>query len=808
MKFVFAVSAVSYVILSSFFNDVVLGDVYMHNPRGSNNRNCEENENRNNGNRLFDSQNNDKGGYACPLARPFPCYKFLDDTARAECNAKNAVNPTMEMVNENGVVAEDGTRTPRMYYYAGSILPIEWTQQHGCGSNPRMHCSIVIQYACEDTLTDDCGDPTLGKTCGPRDGFPVTNSPNTGNSALNKEATTTIPDNTDNGVQYDYRYGRQETLNFYKRCTRRERNKGLFIADQNLNGNTARFTRQNNNGNRNGLECPEEQEYYPYWHDSPWKDIAYLTSNLKDCETVPFESQNVKAKNECDCPTCTGDIPNSERGCQEKTGTWKVYPAFGIEAPYCGPVDTARENHLGNPVGSTAAGLSSHYNWTIPANNGVANTCFLRLRYNISTIDQDSVSISGDSLNNGFFSPLKDRTNSEEKAYKQFTDVVSETTRTHATVGIAMNTNQYARTFQDRSYSFSIRPAPTQGDCAGKRIFNLNVRGKRGNIVQTYPAVEYDFVPNVLHLSDSDCVHAQWTGSDFNPDRNPNNGYGGPASPLNLNEARADRHNLVQVPVVGVNEPVTTVAAFNMFAIEEAKKMDLIFIGQDVTNPEVCMNITEIKTKYPNLDQNGRDRIHFNCGKLSGALLPYFDAGLLKPSGPGEFHYMSTRDNSFSNRDMKGTIVVSPGISSPAVIGGIVGGLVGLGLIGFAALLFLGKVSLPKRRRSNPLPNSTPIAQPVAQSAPATSLASKAAAPVAIAGAAAAVAKPPAAAALPPPEKVATCVALYAHEASEPGELNFKKGDKITIIRKDDSGWWEGSVGKERGLFPANYVKE
>lgn len=31
----------------------VVCDVYMHNPRGSNDRNCERNVNRNNGNRLF-----------------------------------------------------------------------------------------------------------------------------------------------------------------------------------------------------------------------------------------------------------------------------------------------------------------------------------------------------------------------------------------------------------------------------------------------------------------------------------------------------------------------------------------------------------------------------------------------------------------------------------------------------------------------------------------------------------------------------------------------------------------------------------
>ena len=31
----------------------IFADVYMHNPRGSNDRNCERNVNRNNGNRLF-----------------------------------------------------------------------------------------------------------------------------------------------------------------------------------------------------------------------------------------------------------------------------------------------------------------------------------------------------------------------------------------------------------------------------------------------------------------------------------------------------------------------------------------------------------------------------------------------------------------------------------------------------------------------------------------------------------------------------------------------------------------------------------
>jgi len=802
-------------------------DVYMHNPRGSNNRNCETNQNRQNGQRLFDSQNNDAGGYACPRAQPFACYKYQgDNAAKATCNAKTGTVSKAQPNNLNVDDDLDYTIMERMYYVVGSTLPLEWTAQHACGPNSKVHCDIVVQVACENrgpidassaeilknrmaytTLSDDCGGG--GTLCHPRDGTPTQNNDNN-NPQLEETATTTIP--YDPADQDDYRYGRHETYQFYKKCRHTSRNKGLFIADQDVNGNDATFSRQNPNGdgnnaeNSNGLECPEESEYYPHWAPSPWMDVAYLTSDISKCPDIEANSQNVAPKWYCDCSQTNGNlcgandnngqqnfnkIPITKEECENPpanantlvAGVWTMVPPRGIPPPVCQLGQFSRDNHLGNVQGD---GYAANFNWTIPEYLADYDSCTLRVRYNISSGDALDVSVSGNSTFNGEQnSPIIDRDEQEEKSYR---DVLG------SKLGIAINSDQIGRTFQDRSYMFSVKPRTEEfaGECESDstEIINMNVRGKRGNIVQVYPSVEYDFVPNKLTVTEDDCLHIQWTGSDYNPNRNPNNGEGGPPDPTNENAARSDRHNIL--PMVSPTNTVGSLSTYpknwnaaddktswNMLSLTEQQwKYDLVYAKQAIDDPEICQTLDQIKNRAGNNNRQDNERDFANCAKINAARSPYLDAGVIKAGVKGNYAFMSTRNNNFSNRQQKGYITIEGSSSAAGTVGIVFGVLAAIGMAGAAFAFGANRMGKGGSKRGSFRMKGPPM-QGVVTLGNGAGVGSE-----------------------------SKAQAMYDHDAKEPGELNFKKGDFITVTEKDKSGWWTGRTADgSTGVFPANYVR-
>lgn len=67
----------------------------------------------------------------------------------------------------------------------------------------------------------------------------------------------------------------------------------------------------------------------------------------------------------------------------------------------------------------------------------------------------------------------------------------------------------------------------------------------------------------------------------------------------------------------------------------------------------------------------------------------------------------------------------------------------------------------------------------------------------------------------PPPKRVPSTqpeeyvVALYAFNGEGAGDLSFREGDRIKIVKKTATAqdWWVGELGGTRGNFPANYCK-
>lgn len=595
-----------------------------------------------------------------------------------------------------------------------------------------------------------------------------------------------------------------ESFSQYELCQRTERNKGLYTADQRVRRNDARGTRQNPSGNRRGLECPEERDYYPHWAPSPWIDIAVFTNDAQEepcvdpededcsvrCRYYLENSFNMHSKSYCDVNPGQ-DVSaklnsqawgqrkwyNNQDACEANGFSWYNISLSdvvdGLSYPMCAKTQFARVNHLGNAVDTTvgdfstgdddtqvAANLNANrVMWTVPdiptprgtqyyANNDMDHayaSCVLRVRYNITTSDfpawpsdamdpdhpwYNAMVTSANNSNSN--SDVNPQTPLEQDPYVYIG--AGDADNEDMFVSLAVNTNQYARTFQDRSYTFQIKRRPTATtetntdtdvpalpeDAVGalsaatsNKVFNVNVRGKRGNIVQTYPAVEYDFVPNSLALEQGDVIHFQWTGSDYNPRRGCNDGEGGPPDPNDFKtsanthqNSRADRSNIVFMEAMASNVPMdmagytqdqadtsnfdsATRIALSADAIlahtpcASAACTDMATCPtEDLADAEACVALIR-RLAYLNQQQDGlalalregedcltedeldainskseRENHPLNCAKLNAKPFPYFDAGAMVLRRPGRFAFFSSRNNNFSNRDQTGIICV------------------------------------------------------------------------------------------------------------------------------------------------------
>lgn len=740
-------------------------DVYMHNPRGSNNRLNERSANRQNGNRMFDSQNNNRGGYN---------KGDVDDTAAGN-----------NWEDQYDFIYYESQRDTSQG--GASQMTIEWTNQHGCGGSEqgdpqKLNCDIVIQYMCAPYNADDADDDYLNReqnnifdpqrdaadhtltltsvsgntadhacfnnqipelriinpncdpvtkenmtssrpcptvegmnkiscealgylwTWSPYNSF---NAPATTSSGGNKfrrlrDGTTTNRQQFSVGAEVETQLergerkendisnneGLHESWEHYDECYRRERNKGLFTADQNLRNNafgysSSVYTRQNPNNNRRGYECPEERDYYPYWHPSPWKDAAILTDRLDRCAFYKSESQNVKAKGACrktpDCQTC--NKWNNEQKCVAQNGIWVEVGAHEIAPPECLQAPWSRVNHLGNG----RYGQANSYNWTIPY-FGSDQKCVVRLRYNISTDDYDGARVNSSFNQNngqGVQSPVRQNPNVDIGTF-------------NTALRLAINTAQFGRTFQDRSHVLHIKARPdasspnaltrsrasaskanpTGNFFANRNIFNLNVRGKRGNIVQTFPSVEYDFMPNHLSVTQNDIVHIQWTGSNTHNNGNP--AGDGQAGDAGEGTRGTDRHNFVEMMNRNDNDfgssfPAPWSRSTLFKGMVDAYAAENIIQEEDMTastsweqvkaNWGVRMATSGYYKGYVRNDANGRmesdprEAGNNNLQVLLNNAPASYPGGLFRFS-KGRYNYMCTRNHNFSNRDQKGHLIV------------------------------------------------------------------------------------------------------------------------------------------------------
>jgi len=724
---------------------VGIADTYMHMPKGCNNRLNEQSANRQNGNRCFDSQNNNRGGYNVGDMDATQGFTANDGYATDDSVFNYANRDWSE--NENGNAGRVQFEEP---FLEGSVMKVTWTAQHGC-ANEKNNCNMVLEYTCDTHHQDD--DDVLNVNYNPTNPAAVTQSAatlanldydlmtglrvqiknglntNTPNDPNNVRDVAATKQNNDNNNNF-----RTESEEYYAFGKQRERNKGLFTADQNLQGNDQTKTRQNPGGTRRGLEMPEERDYFPWWQPSIWRPMAIVHNNLEECQRhMAANSSAVETKYACvpqrrqvrnGAGANTGGVTGlnnadlqtllqskTEAECTTNQGTWYAHK-FDMDPPQCVQGTWSQVNNLGNVDGTADGGLPQNLDWTMPTVEQMAKTgCYkyampdstqeyvrftVRIRYNMTTMDYApyaTTAACNNNKNNRVQSPVTQNPTVDVGVEMQG-------------LRLALNTAQTGRTFQDRSHAMRLLSRPqagTQSTTANAavntgfqanalglnagnaqaqagttamtpKIWNLNVQGKRGNIVQTFPAVEYDFWPKKLDVKVGECIAMQWTGSNTHNNGNP--AGDGQAGDAGEGRGGSDRSNMMQLLNKNSTYPVPLDTGvipdfFQLSKCYETYTGNAISSGAPGTAAAAAnLAAKDVQTyllsgglypKYENignidaLDGNGADELDVLLNNSPASMRGVTCC----PGTPGVYTFTCTRNNNFSNRDQKLEITVT-----------------------------------------------------------------------------------------------------------------------------------------------------
>jgi plastocyanin len=706
------------ITLFTLYFSVGLADLYMHYPKGCNNRLNEQSANRANANRCFDSQNNNRGGYnvgEMGSTQGFQNNQGAYATDRIVFNYE-----AKEWANNNNA----GKKQFEEVFLEQSTQSVTWTAQHGCG-NPKNNCNMVLEYTCDTHPQNTANILNNGATVDAGNGGAAararqsaefqddanyrdynhitglrvmlknganTNTPNDPNNIQNVRATFQN-NNNDNEV-------RHESEEYYAFAKQRDRNKGLFTADQKLQGDDSTKTRQNPGGTRRGLEVPEERDYFPYWRPSIWRPVAIMHNDVEECTTeMAAKSMASEAKTQC-VPTrnqMNGGLNNNqlnalvnsdtEAECTQNNGQWKTHQYNMPEGyPQCIKATWSQVNNLGNVQNTDKGGLPQNWDWVLPTIDQFRDSgCYVyqangagtagqeyvrvvtRMRYNMTTMDYAPYTTDSDCNQNN---------NQQNQSPVQQNPTVDVGVEMQG-LRLALNTAQTGRTFQDRSHVMRVMRKPTgePGTAAmqaAPKILNVNVQGKRGNIVQTFPAVEYDFWPKIAEVNVGDCIAFQWTGSNTHNNGNP--AGDGQAGDAGEGRGGSDRSNLVQIIDKNSTYPAPmdknlVTDFFQNSKVYRTYTGELVNSGQGNTAKDAQVyfasagyfnTVSNIATD--NALQNNQDNVGGNA-RLQVLLnnTPASMRGMtVCPEVPGEYEFTCTRNNNFSNRDQKLTIKVNP----------------------------------------------------------------------------------------------------------------------------------------------------